>query len=144
MTPDQHATTSVGSGVILGVLMHSWGAGVACCAIGIFIDVDHFIDFWINRGFRLNIKEFLDFCYYGKTDKFYDILHGYEYIPFYWWLSTLPGFHSIGWGLTVGYVVHLLCDQFFNTHLSRWTYFLTYRLVHGFRASQIVLRNPFR
>lgn len=142
MAPSQHVTVSVGSGVILGLLLRSWVAGLSCCLIGIFIDLDHFLDFWINRGFTLSIREFLDFCYRGTSATFYDLLHGYEYIPLYVWLTTFPVLRCLGWGLTVGYLLHLLCDQFFNTHLNRWTYFLSYRLFHRFDSSKIVLHSP--
>ncbi len=144
MAPSHHVTVSVGSGVILGLLLRSWVAGLCCCLMGIFIDLDHFIDFWINRGFSLSVGEFLDFCYYGTSPTFYDILHGYEYILLYLWLTTIPSLHYVGWGLTVGCALHLLSDQLFNRHLNRWTYFLSFRLFHGFDSSKIVLYNPFR
>ncbi len=139
MTPSQHAAVSAGSGIILSLVLRSWAAGLSCFLIGVFIDVDHFFDFWINRGFSLNIKSFLDFCCFGTSPTFYIILHGYEYIPFYLWLSMIPAQNPWGWGLTVGYVLHLLGDQFFNRHLNRWTYFLTYRLFHRFDSTRIVL-----
>ena len=138
MVPVQHVAVSVGSGVILGLLMRSWSAGAACCFIGIFIDADHFFDFWNNRGFRVSVREFLDFCYHGTSRRFFDLLHGFEFIPAIWALTTLPGWHNLGWGLTVGYTIHLLCDQFCNTHLNRWTYFFCYRLFVGFDARRIV------
>jgi hypothetical protein len=123
--------------------MRSWIAGLSCCLAGILIDLDHFLDFWINRGFSLSPRKFLDFCYYGTSTKFYDILHGYEFVPLLWWLSTQPALYEAGLGLLVGYSLHLLGDQFFNTHLNRWTYFLSYRLFHRFESSRIVLHNPF-
>ncbi len=143
MSPKQHAAVSVGCGVVLGVVMRSWAAGTACCAAGVLIDLDHFFDFWLNRGFSLSPRKLLDFCYCGTSKKFYDILHGYEYIPLLAWASTFPGWSRIGLGLTVGYAVHLAGDQCYNTHLNRWTYFLTYRALHRFDASRIVLHNPF-
>jgi hypothetical protein len=123
--------------------MRSWIGGLSCCLTGILIDLDHFVDFWINRGFSLNPRKLLDFCYHGSSAKFYDILHGYEFVPLLWWLSTCLPFREAGLGLVVGYSLHLLGDQFFNTHLNRWTYFLSYRLFHRFESSKIVLHNPF-
>lgn len=143
MKPDQHVTISVGSGVILGILLRSWVAGISCCLIGVLVDLDHYLDFWLNRGFSLNLKNLLDFCYHGTSTKFYDVLHGYEYIPFYAWIAALPGCREMGLGLVVGYTLHLLGDQFYNSHLNRWTYFLTFRIFHRFESSKIVLHNPF-
>ncbi|HYK87986.1 MAG TPA: hypothetical protein VE398_04420 [Acidobacteriota bacterium] len=143
MTPNQHAAVSVSSGLFLGVILRSWAAGLSCCLIGIFIDLDHLLDYWINRGFSLNIRDFLDFCYHGTSPTFYVILHGYEFIPAYLWLTTIPVLRPFGWGLTVGYSLHLLGDQFFNNHLNRWTYFFSFRLFHRFSSSHIVLSKPF-
>ncbi len=142
MRPNKHITISVGSGVILGLLMRSWVGGLSCCVVGIFIDLDHFLDFWLNRGFAVSPKKFLDFCFNGTSAKFYDALHGYEYIPLLVWIGTFPGLRNLGWGATVGYVLHLICDQCFNTHLNRWTYFLTYRILVRFDSSRIVLFYP--
>jgi hypothetical protein len=144
LTPDQHVTISVGSGVILGLLLRSWVAGISCCLIGIFIDIDHIFELWLNRGFSLDPRKLFDFCYNGTSKKFYDILHGYEYIPLYLWTCTIPGCRNLGWGLTTGYTLHLIADQLYNTHLNRWTYFLTYRAYHGFRFEKMVLYNPFQ
>ncbi len=143
MKPDQHVTISVGSGVILGILLQSWVAGISCCLVGILVDLDHYLDFWLNRGFSLNFRHLLDFCYHGTSAKFYDVLHGYEYIPLYVWIATLPGCRTLGLGLTVGYTLHLFGDVLYNSHLHRWTYFLTFRIWHRFESSKIVLYNPF-
>jgi membrane-bound metal-dependent hydrolase YbcI (DUF457 family) len=143
MKPDQHVTISVGSGVILGMLLRSWVAGTACCLVGVLVDVDHFLDYWLNCGFSLDVKKLMDFCYNGTSRKFYDVLHAYEYIPFLCWLAATPGFRNLGLGMTVGYVLHILGDQLFNSHLSRWTYFISYRAFHGFSWSSIAInRTP--
>ena len=143
MKPDQHVTISVGSGVILGMLLRSWVAGLACCIVGVFVDLDHFLDYWLNRGFSLDVKQLMDFCYNGTSRKFYDVLHAYEYIPLLCWLALTPGYRNLGLGMTVGYVLHIIGDQLFNSHLNRWTYFLTYRILHGFEWTSIAIhRSP--
>ncbi len=143
MSPAQHVTVSVTVGAILGLFLRSWAAAFSCCIAGIFIDLDHLIDFWVNRGFSVNIRQFFDFCYRGTSSTFCIVLHGYEYIPFFLWFGSVPACRNIGWGLTLGYTLHLLGDQFFNTHLSRWTYFFSYRLYHRFAWNKIVRHNPF-
>ena len=143
MKPDQHVTISVGSGVILGMLMRSWVAGVSCCLVGIFVDADHYFDLWLNRGFTLSPKKLLDFCYNGESKRFFDILHGFEYIPLLFWLGSLLGHKNLAWGVTIGYSLHIIGDYFFNTHLNRWTYFLTYRIIKGFDSRSIVLSRPY-
>jgi hypothetical protein len=143
VSPKQHFAVSIGSGVILAALLRSWTAGLACFTAGVFIDLDHFIDFWLNRGFSLDPAKLLDFCYYGTSKKFFDVLHGWEYVPLLLWVSTGSRASHIGWGVTVGYTLHLIGDQFFNTHLHPCTYFISYRAFHRFESSRIVLKNPF-
>jgi hypothetical protein len=138
MKLSHHVAVGIGSGILLGVILRSWIAGISCCLVGIFIDLDHLLDFWIERGFSLSPRKFFDFCFHGTSRKFYDILHGYEFIPFLAWLTTVPSLRQLGWGLTVGYTLHLLGDQIFNTHLHRFTYFFSFRLYHRFDWKKIV------
>lgn len=142
MAPNQHVTISVGSGVIFGLLTRSWAAGAACCLMGILTDLDHLLDFWINRGLNFSVRGFFEFNYHGTSRRFFDIFHGYEFIPVLCYVTVSAGWGYAGWGMTLGYTIHLLSDQFFNNHLSRWTYFMTYRLYHRFESSKIVLRSP--
>lgn len=142
MKPSQHVALSLVSGTALGLAQGSWVAGTACAAIGILIDADHLVDFWIERGFSLNPRKFFDFCYRGTSRKFYDILHGYEFIPVWWALPAAAGLDDLAWGLAVGYALHLLGDQLGNRHLHRWTYFLTFRAWHRFEWKKIVLQHP--
>jgi membrane-bound metal-dependent hydrolase YbcI (DUF457 family) len=109
----------------------------------VLVDLDHFLDYWLNRGFSLDVKQLMDFCYNGTSRKFYDVLHAYEYIPLLCWLALTPGYWNLGVGMTLGYVLHILGDQFFNSHLSRWTYFMTYRAIHRFEWTSIAVgRSP--
>lgn len=141
MKPTQHLALSAVSGVLVGLVLRSWAAGISCFLIGVFIDVDHFVDLWLNRGFTLRPAALLDFCYFGTSRKFYDVLHGWEYVPVYLWISTFPGLREAGLGLTVGYTLHLLADQCCNTHLHRLTYFFSFRALHRFESSKIVLSS---
>ena len=142
MKPSQHAALSIVSGGLVGVALGSWPAAVSCALIGFFIDLDHCLDFWLERGLRLDPREFFDFCYRGTSRKFYDLLHGWEFIPLLWLLTRVEAWSDVGWGLTVGYTLHLLGDQLFNRHLHRFTYFFLYRLRHRFDWSRIVLPGP--
>jgi hypothetical protein len=143
MTLKQHVAVSAVSAVAVGVFFRSSSAAAACLSCGVLVDLDHFIDFWMNRGFKLNPGEFFDFCYYGTSPTFVDLLHGWEYVPLLAGLIALPGWRNVAIGATVGYSLHLLGDQIFNRHLHRYTYFLSYRIYHRFDSRRIVLSNPF-
>lgn len=143
MSPTGHAVVSAGAAAVTAIALRSWSAGAACFLAGVLVDLDHYVDFWMNHGLVLSPRRFFEFCYYGDSPTFVDLLHGYEYIPPLLWLCTVPGMRDVGIGLTVGYSLHLLCDQLFNRHLHRWTYFLAYRAFHRFDSKRIVLFNPF-
>ena len=120
--------------------MRSWAAGLSCLFAGIGVDLDHFIDFWLNRGFSLDPRKLMDFCYHGSSARFLALFHGYEFIPVLWGIPAVLGRLDIAWGLAAGYTLHLIGDQLFNTHLCAWTYFFSFRWYHGFDSTRIVLR----
>jgi membrane-bound metal-dependent hydrolase YbcI (DUF457 family) len=143
MTLKQHVVVSAASGVALGFGLSSFSAAAACVLVGVFVDLDHYLDFWMNRGFRLNPREFFDFCYYGTSPTFVALLHGWEYVPLLAGATVMSAWRPELVGALVGYALHLLGDQLFNRHLHRWTYFISYRIYHGFDSGSIVLSNPF-
>lgn len=49
MSPIKHAAISGVIGLGLAIYLKSWGAGVACLLSGIFVDVDHHLDFIIAK-----------------------------------------------------------------------------------------------
>jgi hypothetical protein len=143
MTLGQHGAVSAVAAAAVGVFLHSFPAAAACFACGVLVDLDHFVDFWMNRGFSLSAREFFDFCYYGTSPTFVDLLHGWEYLATLLCLIAVAPGRNVMVGLTTGYALHLLGDQIFNRHLHRYTYFLSYRIYHRFDSRRIVLFNPF-
>lgn len=59
-------------------------------------------------------------------------LHSYEWLIPLWMLAGRLNQHTVAFGLTVGFVGHLLIDQMAN-HAPPLGYFFLWRWRHGFR-----------
>lgn len=112
---------------------------------GIFIDIDHVIDFFLFSGERFSIKGFTSWCYEGRWDRLILMFHSYElYLAYGLFVYNHP--NPIPLGIFLGVSLHLLLDQTGNRHLikaftiSKWFYFFTFRAWGGFHKDW--LRTP--
>lgn len=121
-----HVVVSLGVGAIIYAVFKSLGLALAFALSGIFIDLDHFIDYWVQAGFSLKIKEFFDFCYGRKFHKSYLLLHGWEWLVLLLVGSWLSGWNAWVLGTLAGFGLHLVMDQLANGP-SLFGYSLVYR-----------------
>ncbi|MEE9201294.1 MAG: hypothetical protein V3V45_07610 [Candidatus Brocadiales bacterium] len=115
---------------------------VACFLGGWLIDIDHLLDWVMNFGPTPNYTRVKDNFARNRVRYVYVIFHGWEY-PI--GILTFHAFYGLPqWVVyaTVGYICHLTLDQMFNCHKGFLTYFLTYRILHKFKASSILVRQP--
>jgi hypothetical protein len=98
--------------------------------MGVFIDLDHLFDYLIYSKFRFSVRDFFDTCYNYRLKKFYLILHSYEFLLLSWLAYSLTK-NEILLGISIGYTVHLVCDQFGNFTYP-FSYFLSYRIAKIF------------
>ena len=115
---------SVGVGAMVWAYTRSLYAIVAALLVGVFIDVDHVLDlyYWLVRNDKRRV---------------WVLLHSYELVP-----PFLAGAYLTGWSPAVlaaalAFLAHILTDQLTN-HVRPLTYFLTYRVAHGFRRSELL------
>lgn len=110
-------------------------SAAAFSAFGIFIDLDHFLDYWRETGFNLDIPRFMSYFSERKVKRMVLFMHGWECCALY--TLALLFFHAGAawpfWG-SLGWFMHLLLDQRFN-YLQGPSYFFIYRLRHNFDAS---------
>lgn len=77
---------------------------------GILIDIDHLLEFWYDRGFSLNMRDFFSFGNNGAATHFFILLHSYE---FFFLLLAARRFMPVSFfweGIAVGLAVHILLD----------------------------------
>jgi hypothetical protein len=117
------AVSSLISG-ILYVIFKSWGLSVASLISGIFLDLDHAIDYFLEKGFSINIREILHFFYKEKHQKITLIFHGWEWLTCLVIAAALTDFNPWVSGALIGCMHHMILD-----YLSNKAPFLTYSFV---------------
>lgn len=137
MKLSHHIAVSSVISCILYILFKSWGLTIASFVTGIFIDLDHYIDYLIDRGAPFNIREFFHSIYEETLKKIYLIFHGWE-----WSIILLLLGWSSGWnhwivGVMIGYGHHMVLDALLNTHWPVLGYSLLWRWKRNFVSEAI-------
>lgn len=101
---------------------------------GIFIDLDHFLDYFLYYKKKFNLKDFFRSMYL-KSGKAYLFLHSWELGLFLLYLSVLLRSHGLFlFALSVS--VHLLIDNI--QRKNPLFYFLTYRFCKQFEVAALL------
>jgi len=105
---------------------------------GIFIDVDHCVDYVRERGrFTFNLSAMEGFFFNLQVKKLYCVLHSYELLVALWCINFFFFHSSYGYSLLLGCVVHLVADSIYNP--VHWkSYFFFYRLKHEFALEKLL------
>jgi len=137
MTVKTHITTSAIFAATIYYITSSLTASISAFLGGIFIDLDHLIDFLAFSGERFSIHTLFAWCD-EKWEKSIFIFHSYElHIIFALIIYRYP--HPVLSGISSGMVLHLLLDQIGNRYmLKKYSirplfYFFTFRLLKGFQ-----------
>jgi hypothetical protein len=111
-------------------------SAVSFSALGVFMDLDHFADYWRETGLNGDIPRFMAYFSTRSAKKLWLFMHGWEFSLAAAVLAWLwPGSPAwMAWA-SVGWMVHLMLDQYFNG-LHPLAYFLLFRLKHGFDAER--------
>ena len=102
-----------------------------------FIDLDHFVDYFLYAGFRFNLHEFVGGNYFGEANRILVLLHSWELVGLIFLCYLLNHKNSrYLWLLFVGIgmSVHIVFDNIW--YGFNWeSYFSLYRVLHGFKAT---------
>jgi hypothetical protein len=130
--PIKHVIISSGVSAVFAIWARSWGAVVACFLSGIFIDLDHHLDYFIaKREIPFSYKKLVAFLKSDGYLKIYLVLHSYEVLFLIWACIFLFDLNVVWVGIAVGATAHVFCDEFANP-LKPLCYFLTYRAINRF------------
>jgi len=113
------------------MIFKSWYLSMACLLSGIFIDLDHIIDYFREQGINLDIKKFFRICEYGQFDKIVLIFHGWEWILLFIAIAWSSDWNPLVIGVVIGFGHHILLDAFYNRTGIR-TYSIIWRWSKGF------------
>ncbi len=143
MKPIYHVTISAAVSVVLIVWFKSWHAAIACFLGGVFIDLDHPVDYFLaKKEIPLSYSDLFKYGAYDKEGKLYLFFHSYELLLIFWLLIYYLHLDWMWIGLAVGVSSHMLCDQIVNP-LRPLAYFFLYRMKHGFKRKYIFTKAYF-
>lgn len=120
---------------ILYFIFRSWKPAVASLISGIFVDLDHIIDYWIEYGLRFDLKQlfnYFDEKNFGNRKKLFFIFHAWEWLIIIAAAAWLTDWNLWVTGLLVGYGQHIILDEIYNSSQYRLRpyvlgYFLLWR-----------------
>ena len=133
----------ISSGIISYILFlttNSLSSAIASFLAGVFIDLDHFLDYYLNCGFSCNLKEIYGVLAKHKIAKIYVLLHSYELLSLFWVCIFLIPLSGIYMAMAIGFTQHIFFDQIFNPITSKG-YFLSYRIINKFSKESIINRE---
>ena len=117
----------------------------AALFVGIFLDIDHIIDFFLFSWERFSISGFRSWCYEGRWERLILIFHSYELYALFG-LLVYYNPHPVLLSIFCSVGLHLILDQIGNRYLikafviSPWFYFFTFRAWGGFHKDW--MRTP--
>ncbi|MEA1926868.1 MAG: hypothetical protein U9N73_01575 [Candidatus Auribacterota bacterium] len=132
-----HTALSLFSSIILYFFTRSFSAAAACFLSGIFIDLDHFFEYFYAFGFRdISLRKFFQAADDHAYQKFFLFLHSYELVAISWLLTFTLIPYPWMLGLSIGITLHIIADQIYNPCDYR-TYFLSFRILHRFEGDRL-------
>ena len=131
-----HVLISLGVAFFVVYLFKDKRLGIIAFLIGVFIDLDHWFDYFAWFGFKINLRNFFNVStYIHPAGKVYIPLHGWEWLPIFWLIGKLIGrkikMKGLEWAIFLSVLGHLLWDNFCFTH-HPLSYSFFFRLLTNF------------
>lgn len=137
MSPTYHVLVSAAAAAATAHWTQSPEAGIGCFLSGIFIDVDHHIEYFLDKKkFPVDYQDLVKFCSHHQNGKLFLFFHSYESLLLLWFMIYIGQLGVIWSGVALGLTLHLVCDQFTNP-LKPLSYFLSYRIFCNFERKQL-------
>jgi len=137
-----HVATSLIAGGILYKFTHSSAAFLWVLIIGIFIDLDHYIDYVREIGVGFNPKKIYSTCKYGTIyfKKLTLALHSYELMIILWIAIFIFDLNIVWKCAAISFSLHLFIDQIANPVMPL-TYFFLFRMANHFETKKIFITH---
>lgn len=129
MGPLRHLAYSTAAASILFFTTKSPKIAIGCVASGVFVDLDHLIEYKNYCKDHWDWEEFSSGIYFDKKATVKVIFHSWEAACVLWSIVLArDGIRrkSLLYGIAAGYTLHLVLDQIGN-NLNRMGYFELYR-----------------
>lgn len=143
------AVTSTASALLL-IIFKNLQIAISCFITGIFIDLDHIIDYLLNRGlpdilkYLRHPRKFTNFISYGHLKfnpfcKVYKPLHSIELLIPAIILYLLGFWNDIATGAVIGFLIHLVMDTVVIGHIGAVS--LIYKILHRFPKGSDIIKK---
>lgn len=140
MRPLQHLAYSTVAASVLYLTTKKLKIAAGCVMSGVFVDLDHLIEYKSYCGDKWEWGEFSTGSYFDKKGTVKVFFHSWE-VAFALWGIVLSrdGIRkkSLLYGIAVGYTLHLILDQIGN-NLNSMGYFEIYRWLVGWQQDKLV------
>ncbi len=137
-----HIVISLVISGIVYLLLRSIAGALACFIAGVFIDLDHLFDYFLNIGPPVRVKHFFWTFKYDVLNNIIVFFHAWEWVLIMFVILWLIDWNPVAVGLFFGVCSHLLLDEIFNDH-QPLAYFLTYRVFHRFSARHFYSKHEY-
>jgi membrane-bound metal-dependent hydrolase YbcI (DUF457 family) len=138
MNLKKHVTITTVLSLLLGFFWKNYLGVVLFWLGGIFIDVDHYLDYIRETGdIRISLRRMEELFLNLKEKKFYGLFHSYELIIIGLFLNFFYIKNECLYGLLAGLASHITLDALFNPVRAKF-YFFLYRLNHSFEIDKCV------
>ncbi len=131
MKLQHHTAFSIIISAITYMIFKSWGIAIVSLISGIFIDLDHLLDYFVEYGWPLKIKKFFYVFEEGQISRAFLLLHGWEWLILLAVTSWSTNWNPWITGMLIGFGQHMLIDKTFNG-ISFKSYSLLWRWKNGF------------
>ena len=110
---------------IVFLLFESYEVAVSALLAGIFIDLDHFFDYFMDvKNFKFSFNDFFYRLNEARIKKVYVLLHSYEVMAVFT-LIVLNSKSPILTGVYIGVLTHFMAD------ITCWrAYYYSYSLIY--------------
>ena len=140
MRPAAHVVTSSIISAFVGIYFKSFGCAVLSFVTGVFIDLDHLIDYFTSYKFTLRLKRIYCACARARFKRLFLVLHSYEIVLVLWIAIFAFGLSNVWKAAAIGITQHIVFDQVTNP-LKSFGYFFIYRTMKGFRIERIMRKD---
>lgn len=147
-----HLLTHFLSGVLAGFIIwqifksHPFVSFFAGIIGGFFIDLDHWIDYFITFGFKINLDYFWRGYQFLRSGKIFIFFHGWEYVVvlcFLAWIFKNRKMRVFFLALALGMFFHLSFDTYINEMPVRG-YSIIYRAASDFKIENIASSEKYQ
>ena len=132
-----HVAVSTIVSSVLYVLFKSWSLTIASFLSGVFLDLDHYIDYLIEYGYPFHMKKFFHCIYEEKLKRIYLFFHSWEWSIILIIMGWMSDWNHWIVGVMIGYGHHIVLDALFNTNWPIRGYSLLWRWKNNF-VSELV------